>query len=316
MSPKLLVRGSINIDEFFSVPHIIAPGETLSSTGYTRRAGGKGANLSVAAAKAGSYVVLSGFVGNDGGWVRDLLSENGVGVDLLGVDENLPTGRAVIQLDSSSGENSIILLAGSNYSPSPLPFPPASAGYTHLSLQNEIPLPTTISYLETAHERKMSTFFNPSPMLSKDEIVAFPWTAVTWLVVNEGEAITLLAALAAGTSTASASPEEILKLLVKHTKTEGGIVMTLGSAGAMACWKGEVVRCGAGKVLNGVKDTTGAGDCFAGYFAHLVSTNPPTTPAELEDSMKIASQAAAICVEKEGALDSYPTMAQVVERLL
>lgn len=42
MPGKILNYGSVNIDEFFSVPHICLSGETLSSTNYVVRAGGKG----------------------------------------------------------------------------------------------------------------------------------------------------------------------------------------------------------------------------------------------------------------------------------
>jgi ribokinase len=41
---KILNYGSVNIDEFFTVPHIALSGETLSSSGYFVRAGGKGNN--------------------------------------------------------------------------------------------------------------------------------------------------------------------------------------------------------------------------------------------------------------------------------
>jgi ribokinase len=42
MTGKILNYGSVNVDEFFSVPHICLSGETLSSTEYFVRAGGKG----------------------------------------------------------------------------------------------------------------------------------------------------------------------------------------------------------------------------------------------------------------------------------
>ena len=40
--------GSINADDFYQVPHIPAPGETLAATGLDQGLGGKGANQSVA----------------------------------------------------------------------------------------------------------------------------------------------------------------------------------------------------------------------------------------------------------------------------
>ena len=101
--PKCLVRGSISppraasglpqadpadIDEFFHLPHIVQPGETISSTRYTKRAGGKGANQACAVAKAGVSVDMDGCIGEDGGWVRDLLGRDGVGTSRLNTLKN------------------------------------------------------------------------------------------------------------------------------------------------------------------------------------------------------------------------------------
>ena len=95
-----------DIDEFFALPHIVKPGETISSTSFTRRAGGKGANQAYAVAKAGVSVDLDGCVGTDGGWIKTFLEKGGVGVDRLKVIDEEVTGRAIIQ-SASDGENSI-----------------------------------------------------------------------------------------------------------------------------------------------------------------------------------------------------------------
>lgn len=42
MGVKILNYGSFNLDQFFTVPHICQSGETLSSTDFYVRAGGKG----------------------------------------------------------------------------------------------------------------------------------------------------------------------------------------------------------------------------------------------------------------------------------
>lgn len=74
-----------DIDEFFHLPHIVRPGETISSASLSRGAGGKGANQAYACAKAGGNVVLEGHIGSDGLWVRDLLEQGGVKVDRVEV---------------------------------------------------------------------------------------------------------------------------------------------------------------------------------------------------------------------------------------
>ena len=61
--------GSINIDHVYRVPHLPAPGETLSALEYSQGLGGKGANQSVAAARAGAICHHIGAIGPSSGWV-------------------------------------------------------------------------------------------------------------------------------------------------------------------------------------------------------------------------------------------------------
>ena len=57
----------------YAVEDIVRPGQTISSTKFERRSGGKGANQAVAIARAGGAVGFAGAVGEDGAWVvRDL----------------------------------------------------------------------------------------------------------------------------------------------------------------------------------------------------------------------------------------------------
>lgn len=113
MVGRILNYGSVNVDEFFSVPHICQSGETLSSTEYFVRAGGKGkkekkcdirdfkhevketecllslgANQSVAFAKAGGKVFHAGNFGHDAAWIREYMSENGVDMTYANIKED------------------------------------------------------------------------------------------------------------------------------------------------------------------------------------------------------------------------------------
>ena len=109
---KFCVFGSINIDIFFSVPHIAGPGETLSAQSVSRSAGGKGANQAAALASAGCDVFMAGKIGADGRWILHILGQSGVNTDYTDTIDGY-TGQAVIQVDQS-GENSIILYSGGN----------------------------------------------------------------------------------------------------------------------------------------------------------------------------------------------------------
>lgn len=87
------------------------PGETISSFGYTKGIGGKGANQALAVARAGGAekndVHFIGAVGSDGQWIREQLSAWGINVDhLANTGDAPPTGRALIQV-AEDGENAI-----------------------------------------------------------------------------------------------------------------------------------------------------------------------------------------------------------------
>lgn len=105
MSKTCLVRGSINIDEFYDLAHIVKPGETIASTSYTRKVGGKGANQAYAAGRAGAQVILDAQVGSDGADAVAQIASGGVDVARVRTVEGV-TGRAIIQR-AADGENSI-----------------------------------------------------------------------------------------------------------------------------------------------------------------------------------------------------------------
>ncbi|KAJ3274191.1 hypothetical protein HK104_004154, partial [Borealophlyctis nickersoniae] len=94
---------------------LLSGGETLASTGYAVHAGGKGANQSVAMAKAGAKVYHAGRVGRDGRWVVDYMAAQGVDTSLIRIDDEKPTGRAIIQVSTETSDNAIILHAGANH---------------------------------------------------------------------------------------------------------------------------------------------------------------------------------------------------------
>ncbi|KAJ7585015.1 Ribokinase-like protein [Mycena floridula] len=330
---RCLVRGSINIDEFFHVKDIVRPGETISSSGLDKRPGGKGANQAVAVARAGSSVDLVGAVGSDGESVVSFLKSAGVNVEQVVVDK-VPSGRAIIQL-SEEGENSIILFKGANYATlrdTALTIHPDT---THLLLQNEIDPAETVAWLSAAsssNDRKISSIFNPSPMPSDAELKAFPWDQLTWLIVNEGEASDLYKVLSSSSvvpRTADLGSElpnlsaypVLLALAPLIPKTN--IICTLGGNGVLALVPSigdseSPIYVPAAKC--DVRDTTGAGDCFAGYMVSgLMQTQKEHASLTRQDVLTVLKRcvkAAGLCVEKRGAMESIPSWKELKERFL
>lgn len=170
-----------------------------------------------------------------------------------------------------------MLHRGANFVPHVLPnYPP----FTHCLLQNEIPFEDTLATLSHARSTGATTIFNPSPLPSHEELRSFPWRNVDWLIVNEGEARSLIDALkdspnqptTTGDETSRGIKDQGMSTLyaLHHLPTFSSsvnIVCTLGSEGVITLLtSGESFHVPAAKLDGPVKDTTGAGDCFTGYL--------------------------------------------------
>ncbi|RMD74516.1 MAG: ribokinase, partial [Lentisphaerae bacterium] len=219
---KILNVGSVNIDHVMEVPAFVRPGETLASTGYQIFGGGKGANQSVAIARAGAHVRHIGKIGRDGLWLRDLLAEAGVDVSALQVGET-HTGFAMIQVDRQ-GENAIILYPGGNFEfgedDLDDAFTEVSPG-DWLLLQNEIAPQTIAAAIEKGAELGLQIALNPAPM--KDNIRELPLEKLSLLILNELEGESL-----AGCS----DPSQIIeRLQARYPHLQ--IVLTLGREGVL-----------------------------------------------------------------------------------
>ncbi|KAF5375705.1 hypothetical protein D9615_009362 [Tricholomella constricta] len=285
---RCAIRGSINNDEYFYVKSIARPGETISSYRYERRVGGKGANQAIAIVRAGGTADFYGTIGEDGLWVKETVA--GFGLDDRGIIISQdPTGRALIQI-ADSGENNIILFPGANHSTlhekawktrdSDCDFPES----THLLLQNEIHLESTLCALENF--KSTTTIYNPSPLPSVEQIRVFPWNKVDWLIVNEGEAEDLYNALSESEgrhpdttpNILTRSHRELLSLLsAQPAFATTNIICTLGKDGVLAFIPAfhrprtaheapSFMHFPAATLQGTIRDTTGAGDCFTGYF--------------------------------------------------
>lgn len=293
----------------------------MSSSGMWSRPGGKGANVAAALGLAGAPVKMLGAVGKEATWPLDCLKERHVDTSHVHVSDSVPTGRAFIQVSTSDGENSIVLLKGANFvEETSLNDPAAWIGTeeeTYVVLQNEIPLEVTKAYAAYASARPhVRAVFNPSPMLSQDELRAFPWEGIDVLIVNEGEAADMHEALSGRPVEASAA--KALAALPAIASIQW-IVVTFGSRGSAAgvlcdgsrTWV-DVPATKAERVVN----TTGAGDTFTGYLVSgILREQGAVTPERIHALMTRASVASAMAVEVDGAMESIPAAADVEKRL-
>ena len=292
---KILNFGSCNIDYVYKVENFVRAGETISALSTAEHPGGKGLNQAVAAAKAGGNVFFAGNIGEDGLFLKELLENSGANTKYLKINKTR-TGNAIIQIDKS-GENCIIVSAGANALLDEAYIKSVTADFARgdiCVLQNETPCTDFI--IKQAKVCGMTVIWNPSPMNEKitDNAIGM----CDYIIINKTEGRAL---------TGKEEPEDILKALLKkysHTKT----VLTLGKNGSIYSDGENTVKQPSFKAEP--VDTTGAGDTFTGYFAAMISKGKTATEA-----LKIASAAAAIATEKQGAASSIPPIAEVKNKI-
>ena len=286
---KILNFGSLNFDHIYETDHFVAPKETVSSLSYSRSFGGKGLNQSIALAKAGMEVYHAGLVGYDGDILIEYLKDFGVRTDYLKQDPKNATGHAVIEV--CHAENRIILFGGTNQRITPEMIREVLEDFEAgdvLLIQNEI---SSLSELITeAHRKQMKVVFNAAPM--NEKVFTYPLDFIDLFIVNEVE----------GRGLAKTERTDYEGIIAALQKAYPGrqILLTAGADGSFFIHGDTVIRqaaCPAEAV-----DTTAAGDTFTGYY--LASVLQKKKPSE---ALRIASRAAAFCIQRHGAALSIPS---------
>lgn len=115
MQSKVLVLGSMNMDETIHVKALPSDGETILSDRKVQVPGGKGANQAVGVARLGGSVYAMGRIGNDidGRKIFAALKTSGVMTEGVQFDSYLPTGKAYIH-SADNGESTIVVYPGAN----------------------------------------------------------------------------------------------------------------------------------------------------------------------------------------------------------
>lgn len=283
--------GSINIDHVYQVSHFVTPGETMASDGYQRTLGGKGANQSIALARAGAQVQHLGQLHKSDQDFKDLVASYGVDCQHVQMTDTA-SGHAIIQV-ASSGENAIVLFGGANQQISEADIDGALASAQQgdwLLTQNET---SGIAYaMQQAKQKGMRVAFNPAPMT--ESVKDLPQQHIDLLVVNEVEAAEL---------TGCQALPEIIEFFNQHW-AETEVIITLGQAGVVMLKDKQQLQVSAFSVK--AVDTTAAGDTFIGFFMAAY-----TQGSDAEVALKQACAASALGVMQSGAAQSIPSLDQV-----
>ncbi len=299
MPVDIAVVGSCNLDLVVNVDNIPRVGQTILGGDLQQIPGGKGANQAVAAARLGKSVAMIGRVGDDENatLLQTVLEENGVNTEYLLRTTNIPTGVALITVQSD-GDNAIVVSPGANSALSPedvMAAPPILEAQVVL-LQAEIPLETVLAAARTA---RGTVIWNPAP--APEETVPLELLDLIDVLIPNQRELELLSGK--GTS-------DSLEKIVEMVKTFpcSSTIVTLGAQGAVVMASNEAVHIPAPEISP--IDTTAAGDSFCAAIAGSLVDGK-----DLVEAAQWAVQVGAATALVAGAQPSLPTTTEVLQRL-
>lgn len=276
--------GSINADYVYALPHLPGPGETLAARSLTTGLGGKGANMSVACARAGGKTEHIGAIGPEGAWMADRLRASGVGTTHVATLDS-PSGHAIIAVEEG-GENLILVFPGTNRQ-----IPPA---HIASALAQARPGDWFLTQNETNHQLEAAQLARAGGLRVAYAAAPFEVAAIQailphadFLILNEVEADQL--------RHATGTPLGELGV--------ADVIVTLGAEGSLWFHDGREDSFPALPVTP--VDTTGAGDTFTGYVLALLDEGRP-----MPEAIQLATRASALKVTRPGAADAIPTRAE------
>lgn len=277
--------GSINIDHFYGLTHLPQPGETLAAHSYRQGLGGKGANMSIAAARAAGRVMHIGAVGPEGGWTVNRLLEYGVGTGHVAQLE-VATGHANIAVDDA-GENSIVIFPGANAAITAQMIGAALAEASpgdFLLMQNETSGQAFAA--RTARALGLRVAYAAAPFSA--EAIADLIESIDLMVLNSVEAAQLEASTGLGIGDLGV----------------GDVIVTLGADGCK--WVKHTVERQFDAYPARAIDSTGAGDTFTGYLVAALDRG-----VAMEGAIDLALKAGALMVSRRGTGDVIPDLKEI-----
>lgn len=301
---KILVIGSINIDQVISVKKLPQIGETIHANSLEFNSGGKGANQAVAIAKMDCDVKLLAMIGDDEYGMFCLKSCNNYKVDTNNIllKEGAKTGLASIYVQED-GANSIVLLAGANNLLTKELIDKNQNLIKEkcdiLVTQLETNIDGVFYAMELAKKYNKITVLNPAPAILLDESKLIN---VDYIIPNETELATI-----SGIKISNINDIKLACFKISKMSPRTQIIITFGDKGIFYFdhFKQEVKNYPALKT--NVVDSTAAGDSFIGGFISQLALN-----RTIEEAINFGLKVAAITVSRKGAQDSIPNYKEVV----
>ena len=293
MSKRVLVIGSIAIDNTIYTNKLPSPGTTTIADSYITNIGGKGANQACASMFLGASTTFIGAVGKDanGKMVEEFLTQQHLDYRIKESDK--PTGVAFIVIDESNAENQILIVQGAN---TDLKIEDIDKNLDLfregdiLLTQFENSVETVEYVVKKAKERGMIVVVNPAPIKKVNDSI---YQYIDYLVPNEHELEQL---------TDIKEPiKACMHLLHMGVKN---VIVTLGEKGSILISKEAMIQVEPKKVKP--VDTTAAGDTYLGALVAKLSLGE-----DIKSAMNFASKAAAFTVTRKGAIIALPHLSDL-----
>jgi ribokinase len=280
----VVVFGSLHLDIMVQAPGRPRLGETMVGQGWSMRAGGKGGNQAVEAARHGAHTVMVGAVGDDdfGRRLIGHLTQHGVDTQAVRMVPDGASGMSVALVEPQ-GDYGAVIVSGVNLSLSPDAVAEAAdliAGGRWLLLQNEVPDEANIAAAEAAHSGGARVILNAAPMR---ELPLALLARVDILVVNAVEAEALCRCPVESAAGAAHAARALLGLVPCAIVTAGGHGLAIADRDGVRATvlAHDVVVC----------STHGAGDAFVGALGARLAAGDA-----LRDAARYANAAAALVV--------------------
>lgn len=301
--PRIVVVGSINMDLLVRAAELPRPGETVLAESMVTVPGGKGANQAVAAARAGGVVSMIGRVGEDvfSERLREALVREGVQTDQMWSSSSEQGGVAIVAVDRR-GRNSILVVPGANGLVSTEDIEaarPVIQSADLLLVQLEIPMPAVERAVSIAREARVACVLDPAPA---PRVLSEALYQVNLLCPNESEA----AMLVGQELTTREEIERVAEVLARRGAS--AVAITCGERGTCLWFEGKIGWVPA--VEADVRDTTGAGDAFAGALAVRWAEG-----IALPEAVRFANAAGSLAVSRVGTQDAMATREEINQRM-
>jgi ribokinase len=289
----ILVVGSSNMDLVVKIMQFPLPGETLLGGDFFMNNGGKGANQAIGVSRLGGNIQFVCKTGTDS--FRDqtvkLFKKEGIDTNWMLIDEEKPSGVAVIMVDKS-GENSIVVAPGANSSLCVTDIDNLDIEWESIEfvlLQLEIPIETVQHIVNLAFDKGKKVILNPAPAADLPEDIFRKLHIIT---PNKIEAECM-------SGVKITDNESLVKAAeVLHGMGVDNVIITLGGEGVLL-YQGSPVWIPA--IPTDAVDSTGAGDVFNAALTVALSEGK-----DYEAAVQFANKAASISITRYGAIPSIP----------